>query len=444
MQSATPCSLCARLRRGVLYRLATEVGATKIALGHHLDDFIETLLLNLFFAGALKAMPARLVSDNGQHVVIRPLVYVTEGGSARTTRRTRRCRSSAAAARRAAISSLQRQRVKRLIAELEVEHPEIKNSMIRALANVASRHLLDTTAESACRSCATRRLPAALSPLGRCTALASKLSAVPAATAAENVLMNRVVSDRACVLAACAGRRPPQRAAAAARHRRSGDDRRRPRPARRRLRSAARRILSRRPGSREPAARADARRQLRHQLDRRAADRRRLYNRLVDHVARGRRRCRISSTSPATRRTTSRTSSSRPRFGCCRGDAGPAGVRRAVRDEAPNASNESGLGLDTTDFYVSGLFGKTVQSVRVVGNVGLGILGDPVRGDRQNDVLTYGLSIARAVRQGLEVVGEDQRPARYPRGDRTDRDREPRRHARRRPLHAAPCGSTAA
>jgi hypothetical protein len=80
------------------------------------------------------------------------------------------------------------------------------------------------------------------------------------------------------------------------------------------------------------------------------------------------------------------------------------GLRFATK--LPNASNESGLGLDTTDFYVSGLFGKTVQSVRFVGNAGLGILGDPVRGDRQNDVVTYGLSIARAVRQGLEVVGE--------------------------------------
>jgi len=80
------------------------------------------------------------------------------------------------------------------------------------------------------------------------------------------------------------------------------------------------------------------------------------------------------------------------------------GVRFATK--LPNASNESGLGLDTTDFYTSVLIGKTVQSIRVVGNAGFGILGDPVEGHRQNDVLTYGFSLARAVRQGLEVVGE--------------------------------------
>lgn len=80
------------------------------------------------------------------------------------------------------------------------------------------------------------------------------------------------------------------------------------------------------------------------------------------------------------------------------------GIRFATK--LPNASNESGLGLDTTDFHVQGLIGKTVQSIRIVGNFGLGILGDPTRGDNQNDVLTYGVSVARAVREGLEVVGE--------------------------------------
>jgi hypothetical protein len=80
------------------------------------------------------------------------------------------------------------------------------------------------------------------------------------------------------------------------------------------------------------------------------------------------------------------------------------GIRLATR--LPNASNESGLGLDTMDFFASALIGKTVQSIRVVGNAGLGILSDPTQGDHQNDVLTYGVSIARAVRQGLEIVSE--------------------------------------
>jgi tRNA 2-thiocytidine biosynthesis protein TtcA len=141
-ESATPCSLCARLRRGALYRLATKVGATKIALGHHADDFIETLLLNLFFQGSLKAMPARLVSDNGQHVVIRPLVNVLES-EARAYAKASALPIIGCCCPACGDLSLQRQRVKRLIAELQVEHPDIRNSMLRALGNVASRHLLD-------------------------------------------------------------------------------------------------------------------------------------------------------------------------------------------------------------------------------------------------------------------------------------------------------------
>lgn len=140
--SDTPCSLCARLRRGVLYRLAGVHGATKIALGHHLDDFIETALLNLFFQGTLKAMPARLVSDNKQHIVIRPLAHVTEAESRAYAQEAGLpvigCCCSACGD-----LSLKRQRVKRFITELEVEHPDIKNSMISALAHVVPSHLLD-------------------------------------------------------------------------------------------------------------------------------------------------------------------------------------------------------------------------------------------------------------------------------------------------------------
>jgi tRNA 2-thiocytidine biosynthesis protein TtcA len=138
----TPCSLCARLRRGVLYRIAKSVGATKIALGHHLDDFVETVLLNLFFQGSLKAMPARLVSDNGEHVVIRPLVYVTEA-EARAYAQESSLPIIGCCCPACGDLSLKRQRIKRLIAELELEHPEIKNSMIKALGHVVPSHLLD-------------------------------------------------------------------------------------------------------------------------------------------------------------------------------------------------------------------------------------------------------------------------------------------------------------
>lgn len=142
-EGATPCSLCARLRRGVLYRIAKEVGATKIALGHHADDFIETLLLNLFFAGSLKAMPAKLVSDDGAHVVIRPLVYVGEE-EARAYTKDRELPIIGCCCPACGDLSLQRQRTKRLLMELEREHPGVKNSMLKALGNVAPRHLLDT------------------------------------------------------------------------------------------------------------------------------------------------------------------------------------------------------------------------------------------------------------------------------------------------------------
>src|SRR3954464_2410942 len=142
-ESATPCSLCARLRRGALYRLARQVGATKIALGHHADDFIETLLLNIFFGGLLKAMPAKLVSGNGEHVVIRPLVYVGED-EARLY--TKECELPIIGCCCPACGDLglQRQGAKKLIMELEIEHTGVKNSMLKALSNVAPRHLLDT------------------------------------------------------------------------------------------------------------------------------------------------------------------------------------------------------------------------------------------------------------------------------------------------------------
>jgi len=147
-EGATPCSLCARLRRGALYRLADSVGATKIALGHHADDFIETLLLNLFFQGSLKAMPPRLVSDNGKHVVIRPLVYVLES-EARQYAKESNLPIIGCCCPACGDLSLQRQRMKRLVAQLEVEHPDVKSSILRALGNVQPRHLLvrekDTT-----------------------------------------------------------------------------------------------------------------------------------------------------------------------------------------------------------------------------------------------------------------------------------------------------------
>ena len=141
-EGKTYCSVCSRLRRGILYNIAVEERCNKIALGHHADDMVETLLLNTFFAGALKAMPARLVSDNGRHVVIRPLAYVWEE-EARAYAKACELPIIGCCCPACGDLSLQRQRIKRLLMELEREHPDLKSSILKSLGNVQPRHLLD-------------------------------------------------------------------------------------------------------------------------------------------------------------------------------------------------------------------------------------------------------------------------------------------------------------
>lgn len=140
-EGQTMCSLCSRLRRGVLYRVADELGATKIALGHHRDDILETFFLNLFFGGTLKTMPPRLLSDDGLHMVIRPLAYVEE-----------RDLEAWAADRGFPIipcdlcgsqENLQRQQIKRMLVDWRRQHPGRIESMFQALGRVVPSHLLD-------------------------------------------------------------------------------------------------------------------------------------------------------------------------------------------------------------------------------------------------------------------------------------------------------------
>ena len=140
----TYCSICARLRRGILYRLASQLQCTKIALGHHRDDAIETLLLNVFFAGKLAAIPARLRSDDGASVVIRPLIYCAEESLARFAENRgfpilpcNLCGSQPDA---------QRKQMKALLSRLEAEHPNLRQTMLAALGNVNLSHLLDRQA----------------------------------------------------------------------------------------------------------------------------------------------------------------------------------------------------------------------------------------------------------------------------------------------------------
>jgi len=136
------CAFCARLRRGVLYTVADRLGCNKIALGHHLDDFVETLLLNQFYVGTLKAMSPKLLADNGRHTVIRPLVYVAEADIIEFARRNAFpiiCCTCPVYGR----VDQQRQRMKRLLGELAKDIPHIRRSMLRAMGNVQPRHLLD-------------------------------------------------------------------------------------------------------------------------------------------------------------------------------------------------------------------------------------------------------------------------------------------------------------
>lgn len=140
-EGRTTCSLCSRLRRGILYSTAVKLGCTKIALGHHRDDLIETLLLNVFFSGQLKTMPPRLRSDDGRNVVIRPLVYCKEEELELLSQEQGfpiipcdLCGSQ---------ENLQRQRVKRLIRELAGENDKVPGNIFASLGNVKPSHLLD-------------------------------------------------------------------------------------------------------------------------------------------------------------------------------------------------------------------------------------------------------------------------------------------------------------
>jgi tRNA 2-thiocytidine biosynthesis protein TtcA len=141
-EGKTTCSLCSRLRRGIIYRVAGELGANKIALGHHRDDMIETLFLNLFFAGKLKGMPPKLITDKGDHMVIRPLAYCAEKDIARFARAMEfpiipcnLCGSQ---------ENLQRQNIKEMLNAWELQYPGRTATMFTAMQNVSASHLMDS------------------------------------------------------------------------------------------------------------------------------------------------------------------------------------------------------------------------------------------------------------------------------------------------------------
>jgi tRNA 2-thiocytidine biosynthesis protein TtcA len=140
-EGKTMCSLCSRLRRGALYRAASEVGATKIALGHHRDDILATFFLNLFHGGQLKAMPAKLRSDDGKHVVIRPLAYVAE--SDLTAYAEQKAFPIIPCTLCGSQENLERKVVGQMLADWGRHHPGRVESIVRALSEVRPSHLLD-------------------------------------------------------------------------------------------------------------------------------------------------------------------------------------------------------------------------------------------------------------------------------------------------------------
>ncbi len=140
-EGKTMCSLCSRLRRGALYRAASEIGATKIALGHHRDDIVQTFFMNMFFGARLKAMPPRLVSDDGHHVVVRPLAYVAEADLARWA--VHRAFPIIPCTLCGSQDNLQRVRIRRMLAEWEREQPGRTERIFAALGSVVPSHLMD-------------------------------------------------------------------------------------------------------------------------------------------------------------------------------------------------------------------------------------------------------------------------------------------------------------
>ena len=141
-EGKTPCSLCSRLRRGILYTVARRLGVNKIALGHHRDDIVATFFMNMFFAAKLKAMPPKLVSDNGEFMVIRPLAYVRESDIIRWAQQ-RQFPIIACGPMCGAQDDMQRQRMGQMLKDWEKQYPGRTEMILQALQNVAPSHLLD-------------------------------------------------------------------------------------------------------------------------------------------------------------------------------------------------------------------------------------------------------------------------------------------------------------